>query len=321
MAKMHSLATRRTALQLGATLVAGAAVDGGSLLANEKPDPMDVKKHPYIDAHSHVWPVEVAQFPLANGKSKKDLDPPSFTPEQLFGQAQPVGVGRVVLIQHHIYHGWDNSYLIDCAARNPETLVVTGMVDDTLPHPDIKMKELLAQRVRALRITSFIRKEKWLEGPGMNAIWKMAAQTRQVMACLIDAKYLPDVDAMCLKHADTPVVIDHLARIGVDGQIREQDIAALCKLAQHRQTHVKLSAFYALGKKTPPYLDLIPLLRRVLDAFGPERCMWASDSPYQLQGVHSYQASLDLIRDKLEFLAPADKECLLVRTAEKLYFA
>ena len=44
------------------------------------------------------------------------------------------GVGRVVLIQHHLYHGWDNSYLIDAARRYPDSFVVVGMIDDTKPH-------------------------------------------------------------------------------------------------------------------------------------------------------------------------------------------
>ena len=65
---------------------------------------------------------------------------------------------------------------------------------------------------------------------------------------------------------DTPAVIDHFARIGVDGQIRDADLAALCKLARHKKTYVKVSAFYALGQKKPPYLDLIPMIKRVYEA-------------------------------------------------------
>ena len=34
----------------------------------------------------------------------------------------------------------------------------------------------------------------------------------------------------------------------------------LCALAKHPKISVKVGAFYALGKKTPPYLDLIPLI-------------------------------------------------------------
>jgi hypothetical protein len=35
---------------------------------------------------------------------------------------------------------------------------------------------------------------------------------------------------MCAKFPETPVVIDHLARIRADGEIRPADVRALCAL-------------------------------------------------------------------------------------------
>lgn len=312
--------SRRRGLQVGAAIAAGAALTGYLPRAAASAE-VDLKMLPLIDAHSHLWSPDVQKWPLANKQTKADLAPPSFTPEELWKVAEPEKVGRAVLIQHHLYHGWDNRYLIDCAKRFPGRFVVTGMIDDTQPHPDKVMRELLPQSVRAVRITPRIRGDKWLEGEGMAAMWRCGAETGQVMACLIDAKDLPGVDAMCKQHPNTPVVIDHFARIGVDGEIRKADLDALCALAKHKRTAVKISAYYALGKKQPPYDDLAPMIRRVLDAFGPERTMWASDSPYQVQGEHTYAASIALVRDRLDFLSAGDKEQLLMKTAEGIYFA
>ena len=311
--------SRRSGLQLAAALAAATTIEGP--LPRAAAAEVDLKMLPLIDAHSHLWSPDVEHWPLANNQTKSDLAPPSFTPEELWKVAEPEGVGRVVLIQHHTYHGWDNRYLIDCAKRFPGRFVVTGMVDDTQAHPDKTMRELLPLGVRAIRITPRIRGEKWLEGDGMAAMWRCGAETGQVMACLIDAKDLTGVDAMCKKHPNTPVVIDHFARIGVDGEIRKADLDALCALAKHKRTAIKISAYYALGKKKPPYDDLAPMIRRVLDAFGPERSMWASDSPYQVQGEHTYAASIALVRDRLAFLSGGDKEQLLTKTAERIYFA
>ncbi len=52
------------------------------------------------------------------------------------------------------------------------------------------------------------------------------------------------------------MVIDHLCRIGVSGTVAEPDVQALCAMAKHKNVTVKVSAFYALGQKKPPYLDL-----------------------------------------------------------------
>jgi hypothetical protein len=98
-----------------------------------------------------------------------------------------------------------------------------------------------------------------------------------------DARYLIDV------------VNDHMARIGVDGfgkvppvpgTIKPEDVADLVKLARHPMMHVKISAFYALGRRTPPYDDMIPL-----------------------------------IRDRLDGVSVADREWLLRKTAERVFFS
>ncbi len=88
---------------------------------------------------------------------------------------------------------------------------------------------------------------------------------------------------------------------------------------KHPHVYVKVGAFYALGKKTPPYLDLGPLIRRVVAAFGANRCMWESDCPFQVVRDR-YVDSLALIRDRLDFLSRDDRDWLLFKTAERLLF-
>ncbi len=83
---------------------------------------------------------------------------------------------------------------------------------------------------------------------------------------------------------------------------------------------VKVSAFYALGKKKSPYVDLAPMMRRLLDAYGPKRLMWATDCPFQVQGDHTYAGSIELVRDRLDFLSAADRQWLLRKTAERVFF-
>lgn len=308
--------SRRNFLHTGLATLAAARIAPAALA-----DTQPAKDTALIDAHSHIWTRDVKNFPLAKGQTVADLAPPSFTDEELMAVAKPTGVNRAVLIQHHIYHGWDNSYLIHAATNSPQTFRVVGMVDDTTDRPDAAMKKLLPQRVTGFRITSLIRgAKKWLTGDGMDRMWKCAAETNQTMCCLINPEDLPGVDAMCKRHPKTKVVIDHFARVGVSGKIEEADLNNLCKLARHDRAYVKISAYYALGKKQPPYHDLIPMIRRVYDAFGPKRLMWASDCPYQLGGDHTYKASINLVKNHLDFTSEEDLEWLLRKTAEKVFF-
>ncbi len=186
------------------------------------------------------------------------------------------------------------------------------------------MRELSPRGVHAFRIQPHYSKQppaRWLEPAGYAAMFATAAQTGQALSCLIDPDGFPEVDRMCRRFPETTVIIDHLGRIGAgpDGAIRDADVEALCALAKHPKIYVKVGAFYALGKKKPPYLDLAPLIRRVVQAFGARRCMWESDCPFQVV-KDRYVDSLALIRDHLDFLTNDDRDWLLFRTAEQVLF-
>jgi len=54
--------------------------------------------------------------------------------------------------------------------------------------------------------------------------------------------------------------------------------------------------------------------------------MWETDSPLTRPGISqsspppSYEASLAVIRDHADFLSKSDKEKILIKTAENLFF-
>ena len=276
----------------------------------------------FIDAHVHVWTPDTGHYPLAEGFKKTDMKLASFTPEELFKHTKPAGVNRVNLIQMS-YYGFDNRYMLDMIALYPEVFVGTAMVDPLGRDPARDMTDLARKSVRAFRIQPAMSKQpidKWLEPPGFSKMFDTAARNNQALSCLINPDALPELDRMCRKFQDTPVIIDHLCRIGVDGKIRDQDVQALCDMARHKKVMVKVGAFYALGKKTAPYTDLAGLIENVIKAFTVKRCMWESDSPFQVSDGHNYTDSIDLIKNRLPFLSDDDKDYLLRKTAEDFFF-
>jgi predicted TIM-barrel fold metal-dependent hydrolase len=154
----------------------------------------------------------------------------------------------------------------------------------------------------------------------MHDMWREAAKNQQSICCLADPDALSSIESLCKLHPETPVVIDHFARIGMRGEVDQKQLDQLLKLSDFKHTAVKTSAFYALGKKTPPYDDLGPMIRQLRDAYGANRLMWASDCPFQTEGKHSYKSSIALIRDRLDFLSEAEKTAMLRGTAERLFF-
>jgi len=219
------------------------------------------------------------------------------------------------------YYRFDNSYMLDVIRKSPEVFRGVAIVDWNAAQPDRQMRQLAKAGVRGFRIyPGKAPVERWLDGEGFAKMFECGAKDRLAMCPLIGPNALPALDLQCRKFPDTPVVIDHMARVGADGPVREEDIRALCSLARHSHVKVKVSAFYALGEKKPPHLDLAPLIRRLYDSFGPRRLMWASDCPFQVAG-ETYGDSVSLISRRLEFLSSEDKEWILRSTAEETFFA
>jgi predicted TIM-barrel fold metal-dependent hydrolase len=270
-----------------------------------------------IDAHVHVWTDDRVGYPRQPGAP--DYSPPRFTPEDFLACAGPNGVTRAVLVQVSFY-GSDNSYLLDSLNAHPGVFSGIAFVSDKMPDPGAAMAMLVDRGVRGFRIVPGGAPGTWLDAPGMAAMWAFGADREVALCPLINADALPAVGRMCARFPDTPVVIDHLARIGLDGVIRDADVRLLCSLAAHREVYVKVSAFYALSRKHAPYTDLSPMIRRVFEVYGPKRLMWASDSPFQTQGGHTYKDSLALIAQYLDFLTSADREWILSKTAESVFF-
>ena len=315
--------SRRKLLQVAAGIVGSTMVASKGMAAQTQDKSAPVarvpqKPHPgYIDAHVHVWTSDTKKYPLAPGYRREQMQPPDFPPEELLSHARPCGVERIVLIQMS-YYGYDNAYMLDTMRRFPGVFSGVAVIDETV-RPRDAMRRLSRQGVRGFRISPKSSPlDRWLDTPDMAAMWRCGSEENLSMCCLIDPEAVPAVDRMCEKFPETPVVIDHIARIKADSKNRGKEVEELCNLARHKLTTVKISAFYALSKI---YLDLAPVIRRLLEAYGPERLMWATDCPFQVQNGHTYLDSIALIRDRLDFLSDSDRQWLLRKTAERVFFS
>lgn len=275
----------------------------------------------WIDAHVHVWTPDTKTYPLDENFDRSAMQPSSFTPEELFAHSQPAGVTRTVLIQMSFYR-YDNSYMLDMMERHAGVFGGVAIVDHDAKDLPRRVKALLEHGVRGFRIHARGKDaQSWPDNAGMKKLWTMAAKHDFAVCPLINPADLPFIDQLCESNPDTRVVVDHFGRCGITGEIVPEELDALCRLARFPNVHVKTSAFYALGKKQSPYSDLMPMIRKVRDAFGAQRLMWASDCPYQVQGEHRYEPSLALIRDAAEDdLSSDDKKWMLRNTADKVFF-
>jgi L-fuconolactonase len=71
-----------------------------------------------------------------------------------------------------------------------------------------------------------------------------------------------------------------------------------------------------LSSQAYPFRDVIPYLRRAIEAFGEQRIMWASDHT-ESKAQHSWAQALYYILDSNE-LTDLEKECILGRSARTI---
>jgi hypothetical protein len=92
------------------------------------------------------------------------------------------------------------------------------------------------------------------------------------------------------RHPDLTIIIDHF---GVTQSMqypvpdRWNALPGLLSLARFPNVYVKLCGTPIISTKPYPYSDIWPYMHQILKAFGPERCMWASDMTRQRWGTET----------------------------------
>ncbi len=289
-----------------------------------------------IDAHIHVWAKNQTQYPLAPGFENSDLWIPSYEPDDHLEMGKPLGVHRINFVQM-TWYGTDHSYILDLISKDPKHFVGTGIVpavtDIDVGSPAKTMVALSHGGIYAFRVRGSNSrpslggdKPQWLEHPGYHDMFEAGSKHKLAISFLMEPSDIPEVDRMCELYPNTPVIVDHLSRIGANKTIRDDEITKLCDLSKHKNILVKIGPFNHLGAKVKPYLDILPLIERVITSFGPERCMWESDSPalrpgnYDADPPEDFKACLALIQDHAHFLTTSDKDEVLFGTAERFFF-
>jgi L-fuconolactonase len=135
------------------------------------------------------------------------------------------------------------------------------------------------------------------------------------MTLLTPIDRILDIQPLIDRFADLTVVIDHMADCPVD---RPEKLDHLIALRRYPRVYIKTSHTWSLSKGAYPWLDAQTLVKRLYDAFGPQRLMWATDWPIAKERA-TYHQRLTVVRDDMPFLNAADKEWMLSKTVEQVW--
>jgi L-fuconolactonase len=271
------------------------------------------------DCHAHIYSQDTARYPLI----EKPYLPPSGagTLEHLQREMAAHNVARVVVIHTSTAYEWDNRLLADTARANAPWMVGVCTLNPEDPASPAFLKRYVQDdNVRGMRSVPAGPDRSRLDHPGVDALWSVAEELGITINPLIHVNLADQLEAMLRRHPRLNVVLDHcMYPRGRDG-LQGETIQRVLRLADYPNLHAKLTWLVDSSDAEDPFEDTYPLLRAVIAAYGPERCLWGSDFPCELWiPKASYGRHLHLFKEALG-LSEAEKQAILEGTPGRLWY-
>ena len=273
---------------------------------------------PITDTHAHIYSPDETRYPMIDNP----LRPPAGTGtiEHLRQEMAANQVERVVAIHTSTAYRWDNRFISDSARENAPWMVGVCTLNPGDPaSPDLLRRYVAECNVRGMRSVPGGDPPR-LDHPGVDALWSAAEELGIVINALIRVELADQLETMLQRHPSLNVVLDHCmypkAADGLQGETLQRCLA----LAQYPNLHAKLTWLVESSDEAYPFADTYPLLRAVIDAYGPERCVWGSDFPTELWTPKAtYTQAIECFRDRLG-LSDAEREAILSTTPGRLWY-
>ncbi len=225
------------------------------------------------DCHAHLFGPE-ARYPWSPARG---YTPPDATLADYGRLHETLGVSLGVLTQPSVY-GTDNSLLLDALRESPDRLRGVVTVDESIT--DAALAEMDALGVRGIRVNLVDR--GGMPFRSMDSLREIAARIAEHgwhVELLVHVHEFPDFRDL-LARLPVEVSVGHMgympARRGPDDPGFREFLALL----RDGRCWAKLTGAYRItGEQTPPYTDVLPIARAVVEA-NPDRVVWGTDWPH-----------------------------------------
>ena len=298
---------------IGTTLGAGVALATGCAT-------QPAGKRMIVDSQVHLWKANGPDYPWNPG-AKPQLPEP-FTVERVLPLMDEAGVNRVVIVPPGLNDV--NTYALEAARRHPVRFAVMGRI----PLEDPKSAALLPgwkkqPGMLGVRVTfNSPTMLKWLSDGTADWFWP-AAEKNGLPVMFLAFGNVHLFGPIAQRHPGLPLIIDHLgvnAAVAKQGKMAEK-IGDAVALAKYPNVSIKMSNLVNSSLEPYPFRDLDDPLKRVFDAYGPQRCHWGTDLTNNMARA-TYSQRIAHFTEVLKFMSESDKDWVMGRSIrEKLKWA
>ena len=264
-----------------------------------------------IDSQVHIWGRETPDKPYYTENASKPHRAVPLGHEELLQVMDTNGVQRTVCVPP-TWEGFSNEESLRAARLYPDRFAVMGRIAINQPESRGLLPKWKNQPgMLGVRMTFHQgRAPLWLEDGTADWFWD-AAERYNVPVMAFAPEAVPKLGEVAEHHPGLRLIVDHMGlSSALRGKPLDGAIDNLVKLARLKNVAVKVSALPCYVEEAYPFPTLQGLVRRVVDAFGPQRCFWGTDLSHL---TSTYKQCLTLFTEELHFLSDNDKEWILGR--------
>ena len=265
-----------------------------------------------VDAQVHLWKAESEDWKWVPGAVPQLPEP--FTIERLVPMMDEAGVDRVVIVPPS-WPGDRNDYALEAVQRYPARFRVMGKI----PLQDSKSAALLPawkeqMGMVGLRVIfNTPQTVPWLTDGTVDWFWAAAEKAGLPVMCFSPGQTAA-FGRVAERHPGLTMILDHMnvTAAMVRDNTLAQALGETVALAKYPNVSVKVSNTPGLSREPYPWRDVAEHIKRVFDAYGPQRSYWGTDMTNSY-AKGSYRRRITHFTEELNFLSESDKDWVMGR--------
>ena len=223
------------------------------------------------------------------------------------------GVDRVVVVPPTL-EGDRLDYAQEAVKRYPGRFAIMGRIALNDPTTARRFPTWREQPgVLGIRLNIAGEQAAWLTDGTADWFWP-AAEKAGIPVMFLTTGQTHQFARIAERHSLLVLIIDHM---GVSSEALRQGklketVDQSAALAKYSNVSVKVSSAPLFSSEPYPWRDVTPHIRRLFDAYGPQRCHWGTDVTNSFAKA-SYRQRVTHFTEELDFLSEDDKDWIMGR--------